>query len=328
MEKCLICKFPSKDFDKSWHTYHFDCYRCGKYSISSEAYEDFDDYINNENQRANLSGWIRENQNEFISSERLARLSKLVCPSVDEKANRVLLYLSKIYPIPGQQLPEIYNELRKLIEQINSSELPPNNEISANNLLPLFSIAYTSSLDEIYYIIYDYLFHEQNYLNLDGIEKITPRGWAFIESYKMSNPESNIVFIAMKFEDSLKEFSEKWVETAVRESGFEPIRIDKYEHNNLIDDEIIANIRRSRFLIADLTGNSYGVYFEAGFARGMDIPVIYLCREDYFKSDEHKVHFDTNHYSFILWDENKGIELKTKLRNRIEATIGRGAYSE
>jgi len=323
MDKCHICGFPLKYFRTTGNdSYSCDCYRCGKYSISIEAYSDLDGHITTESQVANLSGWIRENQNEFITTEKLKRLSSITTPNVSEKANRILLYLSRIYPIPGQSFQDIYYTLDNLNEHIKSAELQNHQVINAEKLFPIFSIGYAASIEEIEYLLYDYLFREKKYLNLDGNQKMTPKGWAFIESYNSKNPESKIAFIAMKFDDSLKDFSEKWVETAIRETGFEPIRIDKYQHNNIIDDEIIANIKRSRFLIADLTGNSYGVYFEAGFAKGLDLPVIYLCNENYFNNETDKVHFDTNHYPFILWNNTNGNDLMEKLKNRIEATIG------
>jgi hypothetical protein len=43
------------------------------------------------------------------------------------------------------------------------------------------------------------------------------------------------------------------VEPAVQANGFDAVRIDRREHNNKIDDEIIAEIRRSRFIVADFT---------------------------------------------------------------------------
>ena len=176
MKKCVICNFPLKSFlygDNG--IYHCDCYRCGKYNISEEAFSDYDGFITNEIQAANLSGWIYENQNELITTERLQRLSKLITPGVDEKSNNILLYLSKIYPIPGQQLPDIYRQIKSLTDQFEDEELQPHQIEFAEKFLPLFAIAHTSSLDEIYYLLFDYLFHEQDYLNLDGIEKITPR---------------------------------------------------------------------------------------------------------------------------------------------------------
>ncbi len=68
------------------------------------------------------------------------------------------------------------------------------------------------------------------------------------------------------------------IEHAIRDSGYRALRIDKKEHNNKIDDEIIAEIRRAKFLVADFTCENEkvrgGVYFEAGFAMGLRIPVI------------------------------------------------------
>ncbi|MBZ0167218.1 MAG: nucleoside 2-deoxyribosyltransferase, partial [Candidatus Omnitrophica bacterium] len=58
-----------------------------------------------------------------------------------------------------------------------------------------------------------------------------------------------------------------------------------------------------------------GVYFEAGFAYGLGIPVIWCCREDNIK----KLHFDTRQYNHLLWSNAK--ELKNKLISRIKATI-------
>jgi nucleoside 2-deoxyribosyltransferase len=60
------------------------------------------------------------------------------------------------------------------------------------------------------------------------------------------------------------------------------------EHINKIGDEIISQIRRSKFLIADFTGHRGGVYFEAGLAMGLGLPVFWTCRRD----DLDKLHFD------------------------------------
>lgn len=94
------------------------------------------------------------------------------------------------------------------------------------------------------------------------------------------------------------------------------------EHLNKIDDEIIAEIRRSKFLIADFTegdtGARGGVYYEAGFAHGLNIPVIFTCRSDTFS----KVHFDTRQYPHIIWDTPE--QLSKRLVRRICAVIGTG----
>lgn len=125
----------------------------------------------------------------------------------------------------------------------------------------------------------------------------------------------------MWFNEAVKPLWVDGIEKAIREAGYDPKRVDEHPHNNRIDDEIIALIRRSRFLVADFTGNRGGVYFEAGYALGMGIPVIWTIRSDQLK----EVHFDNRQYNFLTWtNETIQSEFKDSLRYRIEATIGRG----
>ena len=112
---------------------------------------------------------------------------------------------------------------------------------------------------------------------------------------------------------------------AIRDAGYEPIRVDNVQHNRKIDDEIIALIRRSRFVVADFTAGKPeeprgGVYYEAGFAYGLGREVIYTCRRDFVEA----LHFDTRQYNHIVWEEDKLSDFRKNLQNRIEATIGRG----
>jgi len=90
------------------------------------------------------------------------------------------------------------------------------------------------------------------------------------------------------------------------------------EHINRIDDEIIAHIKAASFVVADFTGHRGGVYFEAGFALGLDLPVIWCCRKDHLA----ELHFDIRQYNCIDWETPD--ELSMRLQNRIEATIGKG----
>src|SRR5207248_9602760 len=104
----------------------------------------------------------------------------------------------------------------------------------------------------------------------------------------------------------------------IREAGYKPFRVDRHDHVNRIDDEIIAQIRRSRFLVADFTGQKQGVYFEAGFALGLARNVVWSCQKD----DLRNLHFDIRQYNCIDW-QNEG-ELAERLTLRIEAVEGRG----
>ena len=61
------------------------------------------------------------------------------------------------------------------------------------------------------------------------------------------NVDSSQVFVAMWFDDSMSEAFENGIEPAILEAGYVPLRIDQKEHVNKIDDEIISELRRSRF---------------------------------------------------------------------------------
>ncbi len=146
---------------------------------------------------------------------------------------------------------------------------------------------------------------------------LSAKGWIELERIAKSSGKSSNVFVAMWFDPSRKTFFEA-MNTAIRIAGYTPIRIDLVEHVNRIDDEIIAQIRQSRFLVADLTGQRNGVYFEAGLMLGLGRPVIWVCQ----KKELDQVHFDTRQYNTI--DYTGENDLRTRLHFRIEAILGRG----
>ncbi len=151
---------------------------------------------------------------------------------------------------------------------------------------------------------------------------ISVAGHAHLESLRATHVESGQAFVAMWFDPNMEQAWTQGIEPAIRQVGYKSLRIDRKEHNNRIDYEIIAEVRRSRFLVADFSqaedGARGGVYYEAGFAHGLNIPVIFTCR----KKDLGKVHFDTRQFNHIVWEQPG--DLKEKLTQRISATIGDG----
>ncbi len=151
---------------------------------------------------------------------------------------------------------------------------------------------------------------------------LMPPGYARIAALDGTNSKSQQGFIAMWFDLSMNDAYENGIRPAIIDSGYDAMRIDGKVHNNKIDDEIIAEIRRSRFMVADFTqggsGARGGVYYEAGFAHGLNMPVIFCCRKDVIE----QVHFDTRQYNHIVWETPQ--ELRDALAKRISATIGDG----
>jgi hypothetical protein len=148
-----------------------------------------------------------------------------------------------------------------------------------------------------------------------GEYALTVKGWERIEELRHVRPESRQAFVAMWFNPEMNEPWEKGLKPGTEDAGYDPIRVDMAQFNEKIDDRIIAEIRRSRFLVVDVTGHRPAVYFEAGFARGLGVPFIFTCREDHFCDCS----FDTRQYPHIPW-ESPG-DLREKLKNRIRATI-------
>ncbi|HET6324821.1 MAG TPA: hypothetical protein VFG04_08980 [Planctomycetaceae bacterium] len=151
-----------------------------------------------------------------------------------------------------------------------------------------------------------------------GSFRVTPTGFEELEGRRRSNLDSEKAFVAMSFDDSLTAAWLTGIKPAIEAAGFDALRIDWDEHNEDINNRIKARIRESRFIVADCTLHRNGVYFEAGFAMGLGLPVIWLCRKDEFN----KTHFDANHYRYTLWDKPE--DICKPLEDRIVGTIGAG----
>ncbi len=141
---------------------------------------------------------------------------------------------------------------------------------------------------------------------------------------------SRTAFVAMWFDPKVDDAYEKGIKPAIEKAEYKSVRIDDEEHINKIDDKIIAEIHRARFVVCDLTcglgTDSRGqdtaitrgsVYYEAGFAHGLDKPVIWTCREDLIN----QAHFDVRQYNMIRWQKGKEEALRNALVNRIRAVI-------
>ncbi len=287
------------------------CPRCGEFSITFEATKACESYRARlgPRQKANCSGWLREHQGYEIYEEDLDRLFNLPTPSVQERADKLLKAIEKRIDVLGTGVT------------IHRQE--PED-------LELMAISYSVSPSELVYLTDQFLSLEKGYARaftssaarqFDVI--VTAKGYAYLEELKRSSRDSVIGFCAMWFKPQLIRLWEEGIYPAIRASGYKPERIDRVEHNNKIDDEIIAMIRRSKFVIADFTGGRGGVYFEAGFARGLGKEVLWTVRSGRL----HRIHFDNRQFNFIEWSFDNLAEFRSRLQNRIEATIGSGPLS-
>lgn len=141
-----------------------------------------------------------------------------------------------------------------------------------------------------------------------------------------SGKNSNNCFVAMSFDDEdIKEIYLDCLFPLINdELKFNPILIkdEHFESDKTINDAMIASIKKSRFIIADFTKQKRNVYFEAGYAAGLGLKVIYTCKEEHFKDKDDinkQSAFDTNHFPHIIWKDKD--DLRKQLKDKIEAYI-------
>jgi nucleoside 2-deoxyribosyltransferase len=223
-------------------------------------------------------------------------------PPVQTKTELLLSLLGSASTYPGDNVAFDYSTDYPLISAQNSDEV-------------LFFVGSLSSQGLI--DLNEYQSEAQSLT----VCKLTTSGWKELDRINQSGEASANAFIAMSFDPSRDPF-EKAINAAVEAAGYIPVRVDKVEHVDRIDDKIISLIRGSKFLISDFTNQRPGVYFEAGFMLGLGRTVIWLCE----KNDMGKVHFDTRQYNTI--DYKDADDLQTRLQFRIEAILGKGPHKQ
>lgn len=148
--------------------------------------------------------------------------------------------------------------------------------------------------------------------------KITASGWMKIQQIQEQSKVLQQGFIAMSFSPEMTGARDS-IARAIESCGYISCVIDVKEHNNQIVPEIFHEIKRSKFVIADLTGHKNGVYYEAGYAEALGKEVILTCQKA--SKEIQRPHFDVAQKNTIFWTDED--DLCTRLINRIDATVGK-----
>lgn len=173
---------------------------------------------------------------------------------------------------------------------------------------PLLSAMGPAALNELWSIAGELELYDFN------LRCITISGWQRVDALRQVEPKARDTFVAMSFAPDLRNAYDIGFKPGVDDTQyFVAQRVDSQPHSEKIDDRIVAMIRRSGLVVADFTGDRGGVYFEAGLAMGLGIPVVWTCREDW----QHALHFDTNHYPHIIWKQPE--ELRQRITDHLNA---------
>ena len=292
----------------------------GNYVISDDVRHDIanlDDHT-----RVHLTTWLLE-QRRFgercprIANKTIDNIQYFKIAKASERADSLLRYLESRSQKLGEEI--VFSTTGAIYDKT-----PPDEDY--RTFLELLSHSRCIEGGELFFLL-SYL-DDRKLISFGGVDNppwrcsLTISGFSRLAELEATNSSSSRAFIAMWFDPTLNDAWENGFSVAVRQAGYVPIRIDKQEHIGKIDDEIIAEIRKARFVVADFTqgdkGARGGVYYEAGFAHGLNVPVIFTCKEDSIND----VHLDTRQFNHIVWRNAE--EIRIKLSTRIEAVIGEG----
>ena len=308
LEKCPICldtEFEKSDDDTLGVT-KYKCMICGNFDISRTTKNSVLDeklHTLSEIERASIAYGIRKvNKNSgeiVISAEVLDEMIEntvLFSPAIQIK--NLIQYFGDEFRKNGLPIYNIPDNLHAIVGS-------PNFE---------FVISLIRQLRELNIVIYD---------DSNWIENIflTVNGWNLYESNKHSVSDSKFGFIAMQYGDTILEnIVRDHIKPRVESELGYKIRILREElEAGIIDNIMRERIRESAIVLADLSEDNFGAYWEAGYAEGLGIPVIYLCNEEKF--NEVKTHFDTNHSTTVLWTHGKEPEFCDALIATIKKSL-------
>ena len=156
----------------------------------------------------------------------------------------------------------------------------------------------------------------------------------WVEEQLREHSRGQQVFVAMWFDECLKkEVYEGGFKQGIELAGYDAKRTDDDTlHSDKLDDRVMADIRQSHIVVADFTCEQFtregvdqpeglpngNVHYEAGFAHGLGLPVIYTCHEDC----KDYLRFDTRQINHIFWTD--AADLARQLQARLEGQFGRG----
>jgi hypothetical protein len=158
---------------------------------------------------------------------------------------------------------------------------------------------------------------------------LTFAGWQKAEELKRSVKESRRAFVAMEFPNLGKTgenyffqntLLDKYLVPAVKQTGYElanALRSEPKAGN--LHARLEVEIRAARFVVAEISHHNNEAYWEAGFARGLEKPVIYMYNKIIGKSD--RPHFDVGSDLYIPWEEDKPEKAADDLKAVIRATL-------
>ncbi len=145
----------------------------------------------------------------------------------------------------------------------------------------------------------------------DVTEEIFKESIILIEEGKYKEYKEKIIdgiksnysfFINPTDNEEVKQNYDYVIKPTVEKYNFKIESVNEISHVKEITSIIIESIRKSRFLIADLTDEKPNCYYEVGYAHAFNKPVIILAKTGTVR------HFDIQGYKWNYWTDFKNLK--------------------
>ncbi|MDD2864103.1 MAG: hypothetical protein PHC99_05190 [Methylococcales bacterium] len=124
--------------------------------------------------------------------------------------------------------------------------------------------------------------------------------------------EKGYAFIVMAINPDNHELADVLdsIKTVANQFGIHAERVDEVQTNERITDRILESIKKAEFVIVDLTHSRPNVFYEAGYAQGLNKTPIYIAK------DGTHLEFDLKDYPVIFFKNMRGLrgELEARLK--------------
>lgn len=312
-DSCPICRAPNTTRQGAGaNTVELHCPRCGRYQIQTLA----------ETQLLNsrpafppmhlLSGLCR-NMWDILNDKLLITVDLFKSWSELDAAAKVAVPRDTDLASKGEYLMRF---LRRKSKSLAETVVLSPNELSvgfcANKQEMRFCLDYLAGKG----LIEEDTSHKQpNAL----CYRLTPAGWATLDSVLKPGEKAIAMVCLPSGGKDADLFWTQGVSLAITSAGLTAVRADSKECANKITDEIIVGIKKARCVVADLTGQSPLVYFQAGLAMGLGLPVYWTCEAGDLA--DKKLMVDTRQQIITPWTRDRLPEFSARLCARIEATL-------
>ncbi|GIP38656.1 hypothetical protein J31TS4_19360 [Paenibacillus sp. J31TS4] len=266
-KRCLFCEKPVNVKPLNGGSVYLfrSCYCTGdgEYRIGASVYDQFNrmDLGDKRDSFYLISAYIREQTDRGEEVELLA-------------GNTAVILESPLIP------RTVEAKMDKLLSFLHRNAQGPGDEVQLDPMHASFNLTYSPNLQEFIYIL-EQLKTEKLINRVGATLSLTEQGWEAAERlYEQEQRPGKLCYISMTEDSELLGPMKESVFPRLRDKGYEPLAPDQPAGEPGAARDMRREIGEADLLIADVTVPKPHLYFEAGYAEGLGIEVIYTVRQD------------------------------------------------